>query len=74
MEDIHIILYNGDWDSVVPYTDTRKNLEKLNLDGSYLYTPIIEDDQHVGFSQIYSGLNFVIIKGASHQVPQSKRK
>lgn len=30
-EDIHIILYNGDWDSVVPFTDTIKHLERLNL-------------------------------------------
>ena len=26
-----IFLYNGDWDDVVPYGDTIKNLEKLNL-------------------------------------------
>lgn len=26
-----VILYNGDWDDVVPFTDTIKNLEKLNL-------------------------------------------
>ena len=27
----HIILYNGDWDDVVPYTDTLKNLDDLKL-------------------------------------------
>lgn len=27
----HIVLYNGDWDDVVPYTDTIKNLHKLKL-------------------------------------------
>jgi len=32
MSDYHIILYNGDWDDVVPYTDTIKNLKKLNLE------------------------------------------
>lgn len=26
-----IVLYNGDWDAVVPYIDTIKNLRKLNL-------------------------------------------
>lgn len=26
-----IVLYNGDWDAVVPYVDTLKNLKKLNL-------------------------------------------
>ena len=27
----HVILFNGDWDSVVPFSDTEQNLEKLNL-------------------------------------------
>ena len=31
LKDYQIVLYNGDWDDVVPYTDTYKNLEKLNL-------------------------------------------
>lgn len=29
--DYHIVLYSGDWDDVVPYTDTQKNLENLYL-------------------------------------------
>ena len=35
-EDIHMVLYNGDWDGVVPYVDTIKNLEKLGVQESYL--------------------------------------
>lgn len=31
LDKYHIILYNGDWDAVVPYIDTVKNLDKLNL-------------------------------------------
>ena len=31
------------------------------------------NDQHAGFIQLYSGVSFVLVKGASHQVPQSKR-
>jgi hypothetical protein len=31
------------------------------------------NDQHSGWTQVYSGVVFSIIKGASHQVPQSKR-
>lgn len=27
-----IVVYSGDWDSVVPYIDTIKNLKKLNLE------------------------------------------
>lgn len=26
LKDIHVVLYNGDWDAVVPFGDTLKNL------------------------------------------------
>jgi len=32
----HMVLYNGDWDDVVPFTDTIKNMRKLKLEESYL--------------------------------------
>lgn len=35
--------------------------------------PIIYNDQHIGFNTIMSGIHFLLVKGASHQVPQSKR-
>jgi hypothetical protein len=28
---LQLVLYNGDWDAVVPFIDTVKNLAKLNL-------------------------------------------
>lgn len=31
LNDYHVVLYSGDWDDVVPYTDTIKNLEALYL-------------------------------------------
>lgn len=70
---IQLVLYNGDWDAVVPFVDTIKNLENLKVSNPSLFAPIIYKDQHIGFNTIMSGLNFVLIKGASHQVPQSKR-
>ena len=30
-------------------------------------------NQHSGFEQAFAGINLIIFKGASHQVPQSKR-
>jgi len=68
-----MVLYNGDWDGVVPYVDTIKNLENLKVSNPSIFAPIIYQDQHIGFNTIMSGLNFVLIKGASHQVPQAKR-
>lgn len=31
LNDIHLVLYNGDWDGVVPFVDTIKNLDKLKI-------------------------------------------
>jgi len=46
---LQFVLYNGEWDAVVPYVDTLKNLAKLNLQESYLYKPWFTNDQHSGF-------------------------
>lgn len=73
LEDLNIYLYNGDWDSVVPFGDTIKNIEGLKLSESKPYSPIFLDDQHIGFNQLYDGIHFMLVKGASHQVPQTKR-
>ncbi len=32
LDKYHIILYNGDWDDVVPFSDTVQNLYKLDLE------------------------------------------
>lgn len=70
-----IILYSGNWDVVVPYVDTIKNIEQsLRLRKSYVFHPWFVGNQHAGFSQLYSGLLFLTVKGASHQVPQAKRE
>lgn len=68
-----IILYSGTWDAVVPYVDTQKGIKLLNLYEVYTMNPWFTDKQHSGFEQIYSGVIFVTFKGASHQVPQTKR-
>ena len=35
--------------------------------------PWFTNKQHSGFEYAFSGVNLIIFKGASHQVPQSKR-
>jgi hypothetical protein len=35
-KNYQIHLYNGNWDAVVPFVDTVKNINKLNLVESYL--------------------------------------
>lgn len=51
-----IILYNGDWDDVVPYTDTLKNFNKMGLSPQGTFTPWIVNNQHAGFFREYQGL------------------
>ena len=36
LDTIHLVLYNGDWDAVVPFGDTIKNLQKLNIFNPFL--------------------------------------
>lgn len=68
-----IILYSGDWDDVVPYIDTLKNLKKLDLDPQGEFTPWIVNNQHAGFWREYSGLVFYRVKKAGHEVPMYQR-
>jgi hypothetical protein len=35
--------------------------------------PWFTDRQHSGFIQLYNGIVFITVKGASHTVPQTKR-
>jgi hypothetical protein len=35
-KNYQIHLYNGNWDYVVPFTDTINNIKRLNLEESYV--------------------------------------
>lgn len=73
-EKYRIVLYNGDWDAVVPYVDTLKNIPGLYINPVSEYQPWFAEDQHAGFKLDYTNnLSLIIVKGASHQVPQSRR-
>ncbi len=69
-----IVLYNGDWDAVVPYVDTLKNIPNLYINPISEYVPWFAEGQHAGFRLDYTNnLSYITVKGASHQVPQSRR-
>jgi serine carboxypeptidase-like clade 2 len=70
---IKVFLYSGDWDDVVPFRDTIKNLQLLDLHPKSDYIPWKIDGQHIGFIREYPGLMFYIVKGAGHEVPQYQR-
>jgi serine carboxypeptidase-like clade 2 len=71
---VKIWLYNGDWDDVVPYPDTLKNLEKMNIRPVGVYKPWFVGEDHAGFFQLYDELTVITVKGAGHMVPENKRE
>lgn len=67
-----IWLYNGDWDDVVPYRDTEKNLNKLKASRTGEWTAWYYGEHHAGFYQEYKEVTVITVKGASHMVPSTK--
>lgn len=52
-EGVRIWLYNGDSDAEMPFTDTEKNVAKLNRVKAGEWTSWNVKDQHGGFFQTY---------------------
>lgn len=63
-------MFNGDVDSVVPFTDTLSNLEKLTFKQSGPARSWIINNQNVGMKRTFSygskSLKFWTVKGAGH--------
>lgn len=70
---LRIWVYSGDVDGSVPFTGTRKWIKKLDLPVQKPLSSWFVDGQVAGYSEVYSGLTFLTIKGAGHMVPQWKR-
>jgi hypothetical protein len=71
---IRVLLFSGDWDDVVPYRDTEKNLELLRVEKVGAWDAWFTGESHAGFYQVYEHLTLATVKGASHMVPQTKPK
>jgi hypothetical protein len=73
---VKVWLFSGDFDDVVPFTDTEKNVDEiLRWKPVGEWTPWNIGDHHAGFYQTYSkDFHKITVKGASHMVPQTKPK
>ena len=72
---LRIYIVSGDWDDIVPFTDTLKNIKRMNLNQLGSTVPWSVNDQHAGFIRAYSkGLKFYTVKGAGHEVPLYQRE
>lgn len=67
---VKVWLYNGDWDDVVPYRDTEKNLKELKVQKVGEWESWFSGEDHAGFYQEYEKLLVITVKAASHMVPQ----
>ncbi|GLT71305.1 hypothetical protein SLA2020_433360 [Shorea laevis] len=76
---IRALVYSGDQDAVLPFTGTRKLVNKLakalKLKATVPYRPWFEENQVVGgWTQVYGNLklSFATIRGASHTAPETQ--
>lgn len=72
---IKVWMMSGDWDDVVPFTDTKKNVDILNYEKAGWWSSWNVLDQHAGFYQNYlNNFTVITVKGAGHMVPQTQPK
>jgi len=50
---VKVWFMSGDWDDIVPFTDTKKNVERFFFKKTGWWTPWNVLDQHAGFYQNY---------------------
>ncbi|KAG8362739.1 hypothetical protein BUALT_BualtUnG0045300 [Buddleja alternifolia] len=76
-EQIPVLIYSGDQDSVIPLTGSRTLVHRLakevGLNTTVPYRVWFEGQQVGGWTQVYGNiLSFATIRGASHEAPFSQ--
>ena len=74
--DVKIYYVSGDWDDVVPFTNTLDNLYKMGLTQTAL-DPWIIGSQNIGMKRTFTNedadnkknIKFWMVKKAGHEVP-----
>ena len=79
-EHIHVIIYNGDWDACVPYTDNDRWTKQMGYDVAdewhpwFYSSPSSMRNQVGGYATRYTtpyNFTFLTIKGGRHEVPET---
>ncbi|KAL5840074.1 hypothetical protein ACOSQ3_012741 [Xanthoceras sorbifolium] len=71
---LRIWVFSGDTDAVIPVTSTRYSIDTLKLPTVRPWRAWYDDGQVGGWTQEYSGLTFVSVRGAGHEVPLHRPK
>lgn len=70
------MIYNGDWDACVPYTDNEAWTEGMGYDVKSAWHPWIYNGAQVGgYSTVYDtpyNFTFITVRGGRHEVPESQ--
>ena len=79
-EQIQVLVYNGDWDAVVPYTDNERWTKDMGYDVTEGWHPWFyngSDDigkQVGGYATRYNtkfNFTFITVRGGRHEVPET---
>ncbi|CAL8472304.1 g11846 [Coccomyxa elongata] len=71
--DLHILVYSGDVDAIVPVTGTRSWLRSLKLPVVRSWRPWRSGTGQIGgYFEHYKGLTFVTVRDAGHMVPYTQ--
>ena len=79
-EHIHVIIYNGDWDACVPYTDNDMWTKRMGYNVAdewhpwFYSSPNSMTNQVGGYATKYAtpyNFTFLTIKGGRHEVPET---
>ncbi|KAK7291935.1 hypothetical protein RIF29_07498 [Crotalaria pallida] len=71
---LRIWMFSGDTDAVIPTASTRYSIDALKLPTVRPWRPWYDNGEVGGWTQEYTGLTFVAVRGAGHEVPLHKPK
>ncbi|XP_048139067.1 serine carboxypeptidase-like 25 [Rhodamnia argentea] len=66
---LQIWIYSGDADSATPFIASRTAISKLHLKRKARWYPWGHNSRISGWSEIYEGMTFAMIRGACHEAP-----
>ena len=81
VKNFRVVIYNGDWDSCVPYTDAEAWTEGMNFPVAdawhpWMYNLTFEGEttsQVGGYATRYAenDFTFITVRGGRHEVPET---
>jgi carboxypeptidase C (cathepsin A) len=75
VENLRVLVYNGDWDACVPYTDGQGWVNSLNKSVVTPWHAWYSNGHVGGYATKYNvpgSLEFVTVKGGRHEVPETE--